>query len=205
MRWYSLDWKASLPRSQTVTASLWTSPIKGMLLELWLSVCQQTWESKAAEVHGGKVNLSSHTALPSLSSPGTHSSWETSPQPRWKWSWWQMGSWDRKCKGNECASASSFELWRYLASISGTIYFTCICDFVFICFSSLSITLAVKIPVSGRFTIRGNISIPKKKYVKTCIFLHWGQYSRNPPLSLLTEMQEKERQRSNCLPSITLR
>lgn len=127
---------------------------------------------------------------------------KTSPQPRWKQSWWQMRSWDRKCKGNARASASSFELWRYLVSISGTIYLTCICDLVFVCFSSLSITLAVKVSVSGRFTIRGNTSTPKKKNLKPCIFLHWGQYSCHPPLSLLTEMREKERQRSNCLPSI---
>lgn len=163
MKWYSLDWKACLASSQDVTGSLCTSPMKGMLVDLWLSVCQQTWESKAEDVHTSQDNCDSHTALPSLSSPGTHSSWETSPQPQWKWSWWQMRSWDRKCKGNACASASSFELWSYLVSISGTIYFSCICDFVFICFSSLRITLAVKLSVSGRFTIRENTNTPKKK------------------------------------------
>lgn len=93
-----------------------------------------------------------------------------SPQPRLKWSWWQMRSWDRKCKGNARASASSFELWRYLVSISGTIYLTGVCDFVFVCFSSLSITLAVKLSVSGRFTIRGNKSTPKKIMLRPVSF-----------------------------------
>lgn len=99
---------------------------------------------------------------------------KTSPQPWWKQSWWQMRSWDRKCKGNARASASSFELWSYLVSISGTIYLTCICDLVFICFSSLSITLAVKVSVSGRFTIRGNTSTPKKKEILSPVSFYTG-------------------------------
>lgn len=82
-----------------------------------------------------------------------------------------MRSWDRKCKGSAGASASSFELWRHSVRISGTIYFTGMCGFVFICFSSLSIALVVKLSVSGGFRIRGNAGIFKKN-AKTCIFLH---------------------------------
>lgn len=92
-------------------------------------------------------------------------------------------------------STRSFELWGYLVSISGIIYFTCIRNSVFIGFSSLSIPLVVELPVSGRFVIRGNKNTKKTKQEqkqtkkptqtkhKNCIFSHWCQYYRNPSFS----------------------